>query len=257
MDTHSSEKIEALEEEIAQLKTHISSLDEDIKNLKWPQRHRAAHHNAILKNLGSAAVDASIFNEAQFEHPVNIMHQVTVYNDVKIGRWSYVNVGSVVYPNVQIGRFCSIARYCEIGLSSKNMKTLTTHDFIYNKGLFPRHEEYANFPRIQNTEIRHKEVKIGNDVWIGAKAIIMGGITIGNGSVIGAGSVVTKDIPPYSIAAGCPAKVIKKRFTEEQIEALEELQWWELELEHIQQLDFEDIDNTIRILRDIRADEYL
>ena len=77
------------------------------------------------------------------------------------------------------------------------------------------------------------DIIIENDVWIGANSTIMSGIRIGNGSVVAAGSTVTKDIPPYSIVAGNPAKVVKKRFTEDQIEKLLEISWWEWEEQKI------------------------
>jgi acetyltransferase-like isoleucine patch superfamily enzyme len=70
------------------------------------------------------------------------------------------------------------------------------------------------------------DIIVGNDVWIGAKSTIMSGVKIGDGSIIGAGSTVTKDVPPYSIVAGNPAKFIKFRFTEEQIESLLQISWW-------------------------------
>ncbi|QHL89493.1 hypothetical protein GU926_17095 [Nibribacter ruber] len=70
------------------------------------------------------------------------------------------------------------------------------------------------------------DIVIGNDVWIGAHSIVLSGVTIGNGAIIGANSVVTKDLPPYSIAVGTPAKVIKYRFEPEIIEKLQQIQWW-------------------------------
>ncbi len=70
------------------------------------------------------------------------------------------------------------------------------------------------------------DIIIENDVWIGAKATVMSGVTIHNGAVVAAGSVVTKDVPPYAIVAGNPAKVVKYRFTEEQIKKLLQISWW-------------------------------
>jgi carbonic anhydrase/acetyltransferase-like protein (isoleucine patch superfamily) len=76
-------------------------------------------------------------------------------------------------------------------------------------------------------------VKIGSDVWIGANCYIKDGVTIGDGAIIGTGAVVTKDIPPYSIAVGVPAEVIKKRFDEETIQELKELKWWNWDIDKI------------------------
>ena len=77
---------------------------------------------------------------------------------------------------------------------------------------------------------------IGNDVWVGAGAIIMKGVTIGNGAIIGAGSVVTKDVESYSIVVGSPAKNVKYRYTKEDINWLEEIQWWNFSREYLKQI---------------------
>jgi acetyltransferase-like isoleucine patch superfamily enzyme len=104
-----------------------------------------------------------------------------------------------------IGRFCSIGYRTIIGPNEHPINSLITHPVIYDK----------NYKFIDNKNIitfeENKPPIIEDNVWIGANCIIMKGITIGEGSVIGAGSIVTKDIPPYSIAVGVPAKVIKNR----------------------------------------------
>ncbi len=81
-----------------------------------------------------------------------------------------------------------------------------------------------------------RPVTIGNDVWIGVRVIILGGVKIGNGAVIGAGSVVTRDVPPYAVVAGAPARLIRYRFEEPVIRRLEELQWWNKSEEELRQL---------------------
>lgn len=80
-----------------------------------------------------------------------------------------------------------------------------------------------------------KNIVVGNDVWIGADCLLMDGIKIGNGSVIATRSVVTKDVPPYAIVAGAPAKIIRFRFSDEQIKALETIKWWDWDLSRIEQ----------------------
>ena len=82
-----------------------------------------------------------------------------------------------------------------------------------------------------------KEIRIGNDVFIGANVTILDGVTIGDGAVIGAGAVVVKDIPPYAVAVGVPAKVIKYRFTPEQIKALLEIKWWDFDETELQNVE--------------------
>ena len=91
-------------------------------------------------------------------------------------------------------------------------------------------------------------VNIGNDVWIGDNVYILAGVKIGNGAIIAMGAVVTRDVEPYTIVGGVPAKVIRKRFNDEQIKKLEEIKWWNKStdwiLEHIE--DFEDIEKFVR-----------
>jgi len=81
--------------------------------------------------------------------------------------------------------------------------------------------------------ISRGDISIGSDVWIGSNVIILSGVTIGDGAVIGAGAVVTKDIPPYAVAAGVPAKVIKSRFSDEDITLLLSARWWDWDFEKI------------------------
>ena len=88
--------------------------------------------------------------------------------------------------------------------------------------------------RASGLEMAHP-ITIGNDVWIGYEAVLMAGVTIGDGAVIGARAVVTKDIPPYTIAGGVPARPIKRRYTEETIAALSSLKWWDWPEERIAQ----------------------
>ena len=118
------------------------------------------------------------------------------------------------------GNFCSIAN-CKIYLGGNHRTDwVTTYPFGHiNKHIFNKFDG-AGHPQTKG------DVVIGNDVWIGGNAVIMSGITIGDGAVIANNSHVVKDVPPYSIVGGNPAQVIKYRFTEEQIEKLLQIQWW-------------------------------
>ncbi|ACL74238.1 streptogramin A acetyl transferase [Thioalkalivibrio sulfidiphilus HL-EbGr7] len=128
-----------------------------------------------------------------------------------------------------IGRFCAIARGVKFIMNGANHKLsgISTYPFqIFANGwesFAPAEEE---FPYKGDTVI-------GNDVWIGYEALIMPGVQIGNGAVISARSVVTKDVPAYSIVGGNPAKVIRQRFTDEEIETLEAIAWWDWPVEKI------------------------
>ncbi len=130
--------------------------------------------------------------------------------------------------NTVIGNYTVIAKDCEIGLGVHPTNYLTCHSIFYKNSPWAFHPEWVkpvgNIVRITN---------IGNDVWIGAKSMIMDGVTIGDGVIVAAGSVVTRDVPPFAVVGGAPAKVIKYRFPQEVIDRLEEIQWWNLPDEKI------------------------
>ena len=127
-----------------------------------------------------------------------------------------------------IGKFCMIASDMTFIMNGANHLTdaISTYPFaIFGNG-WENAMEGKTYPTKGDTII-------GNDVWIGYKAMIMAGVTIGDGAIIASRSVVTKDVPPYSIVGGNPAKEIKKRFSEEQIEKLLKLKWWDWDIEKI------------------------
>lgn len=130
-----------------------------------------------------------------------------------------------------IGKFCSLAAGIQIVLGGNHhTEWLSTYAFYQETDSFP---EWHNI----NNNSRHRgDVKIGNDVWIGRNALILSGAEIGDGAVIGAGAVVAGKIPPYSIAVGNPARVIKYRFTSSQCEKLLKIKWWDWDKNKINRL---------------------
>jgi len=143
-----------------------------------------------------------------------------ILDNTSLGRFSYISGGQI--SNTRIGAFCSIAPNVKIGgLGKHPMNWISTHPAFYSinaptKLTFSDKNYYTEF----------LPVVIGNDVWIGTNALILDGVTIGNGAVIGAGSIVTKDVLPYEIVAGVPSKHIRFRFSNEIIEKLELKPWW-------------------------------
>ncbi len=127
--------------------------------------------------------------------------------------------------DIYIGKFCSLAQNVIFDCGwHHNTEFVTT---------FPLNVFLDKLKHITSHPKSKGDIIIENDVWIGEGSIIMGGIRIGNGAVIGAGSVITKDVPPYSIVCGVPGKVIKYRFLGSQIQSLEKLKWWDWPIEKI------------------------
>lgn len=140
--------------------------------------------------------------------------------DSNIGEYSYVDMNSWVCI-ADVGKFCSIANRVNIGLGNHTINYLSTSP------IFTEKYNGTGFSWINKTIAPpFKRTIIGNDVWIGFGAMVIGGVKIGDGAIIGAGSIVTKDIPPFAIAVGSPAKVIKYRFSEETIEKILQNPWW-------------------------------
>ena len=152
----------------------------------------------------------------------------TIYNDF-VNDPALFEKNNVLYhfpinrDRLIMGKFCSIACGAKFLFTSANhtQKSLSTYPFPI---FFDEWD--LDVEDITSAWDRKGDIIIGNDVWIGYEAVIMSGVTIGDGAIIGARSVVTKDIPPYTIVGGVPARQIRRRFSEETIAALLELKWW-------------------------------
>lgn len=142
--------------------------------------------------------------------------------NVCMGDYSYTGYNTTIKYAV-IGKYCSISWNVSIGGANHDYRHISTHPF----SLLPS----LGFVDESDTQMGYQsyadELTIGNDVWIGSGVQILRGVKIGNGAIIGAGAVVTKSIPPYAIAVGNPAKVIKYRFAEDVIAILEKISWWD------------------------------
>jgi virginiamycin A acetyltransferase len=146
-----------------------------------------------------------------------------------------------------IGKFCAIASEVKFIMNGANHKisSFTTYPF----GIFSNGWE-AGIPELKDLPFKGDTI-IGNDVWIGYEAMIMPGVKIGDGAIIAAKSVVTKDVPPYSIVGGNPAKLIKKRFSDDIIELLLEIKWWNWDIEKITENIPTLCNNDIKKLREL------
>ena len=161
--------------------------------------------------------------------------EYTIYNDfVRDPRDFEKNNVLYHYPvngdRLKIGKFCSIACGAKFLFTSGNhsMQSLSTYTFP----IF--YEEWGlDAKDIRSAWDNKGDITIGNDVWIGYEAVILSGVTIGDGAIVGARAVVTKDVPPYTIVAGVPARPIRKRFDEETIAKLQALRWWDWDEERL------------------------
>jgi len=184
-------------------------------------------HNRI--RFGSAIIEngSCIDPDSSIEPDVHVFEKCLI-NNTRISSYTYLGRNSIV-QNSNIGRFCSIANEVFIGPGNHPVDDFSTSPLFYrviNPLNIKLVEENSNFKEYQ-------PVNIGNDVWIGARAIILDGVKIGHGAIIAANSVVTKDVPPYSIVGGAPARIIKYRFDTEKIKYLLDLQWWTWDLDEI------------------------
>lgn len=162
----------------------------------------------------------------------------------EIGLYSYGSCfedGFNVGGNVKVGRYCSFAGNVKYYGGNHPMHYVSMSPFFYNR-------KWGGF---DVKDIDRKSLTIGNDVWVGYNVIITNKCqNIGNGAVIGAGSVVTKDVPPYSIVAGNPARIIRYRFDDETIKIIEKSKWWEYTPEELMKY-YDVIDHPIEFCKRI------
>ncbi len=182
------------------------------------QKHSRVSSSSLGNNI-LLFQHAKIKNSELSNH-VNIYDESVVVNS-KIEDYTYLSK-NVTINKVNIGKYCSIGQDVLIGLGMHPTNFLSTSPFFYSAST---HHGFKTFSTKQTFE-EYKTTTIGNDVWIGARAIILDGIVIGNGAIVAAGSVVTKNVEPYSIVGGVPAKLIKLRFEKETIEKIQNTAWW-------------------------------
>ncbi len=147
------------------------------------------------------------------------------YHGVSIGKYSYGCFSPrKIPPGTRIGRYCSFAGNVVILNGNHPLGHKSLHPFFYN----------PIFGYVKELKIERTSLCIGNDVWIGENAVILPSVTeIGNGAVVGAGSVVTKNVPPFAVVAGNPARLLKYRFSPKVMEEISQSAWWEKDIEEL------------------------
>lgn len=151
--------------------------------------------------------------------------------NVQLGEYSYLAKNANA-ANVSIGKFCSIGPNFCCGLGIHPTNGISTSPIFYSTA---KQNGMTLCDKIKIEETKH--TVIGNDVFIGANVTVLDGVRIGDGAVIGAGAVVVNDVPPYAVAVGVPAKVVKYRFDEDTIEKLHAKQWWNWPIERLKEIE--------------------
>lgn len=172
----------------------------------------------------------------------NTFYENVIIRNSSFGDYVYVGPRTSI-ANAKIGSFCSIGPECSIGLGMHPTNYVST---------FPAFFSTAKQGQItfvsENSYNEFETISIGNDVWIGTNVIILDGVKIGNGAIIAAGAVVTKDVEPYVIVGGVPAREIKKRFREEVIIELQKIAWWNRDINWLKERTkyFADVESFIK-----------
>ncbi len=197
-----------------------------LKRVKWKHFRR---HLVSLRTKGFYSdADSFASKDCTFGEFSRIANG-SILKKCRIGRFSYAS-GARIY-NTTIGSFCSIGPETQIGGFGRH----PTH-FLSTHPVF-----YSNMKQVGVTFSGRQlideilPVLVGNDVWIGARVTVLDGVRIGDGCIVAAGAVVTKDIPDYSIVGGVPARLIRKRFSDDVIQELSALRWWDLPMETLKE----------------------
>lgn len=195
---------------------------------------KARNRTSSISSPGNIALTAKISGSKLYPN-ARVAKGAEVRNSI-INDYSSIGRDSKISSAI-IGKFSSISWNVTINARNHKLSTISTHAFPFA----------SRIGYCEKDDLDFETVKIGNDVWVGAGAIILPGIEVGDGAVIGAGAVVTKNVKPYSIVAGNPAKQLRKRFSDEDIHKLLELSWWDFDNKKIvNNIDLFRVDNDIK-----------
>lgn len=201
-------------------------------------QRKAARHKVIIKGIDLVTIASYL----RFEEYAKLRHVHVELPDMAtpmtMGAHSYMRSGSRILNVASIGRYCSIGRKVTLGEAPRN------HPIAWVSTSLSVSHQY---------EAPQAFTEIGNDVWIGNGAVVMAGVKVGHGAIIALNAVVTKDVEPYQIVAGNPARAIRYRFSEPIRSALLASQWWELDHKALRQLPFDDVDVFLSRVSEITA----
>lgn len=214
----------------------ILKVNQSITKVKWKIKKILYHFLNLPEKIGSVTFSGFSrgIQNVVFEGENSVADRCNFSGNINIGYATTLGCNNFFHGDISIGKYCQIGADVAIHTTNHPIEFLSTY---INKKLFD-----GDLKQLKTTG----RVIIGNDVWIGHRVIIVGNVTIGNGAILAAGSVVTKDVSPYTIVAGIPAKEVRQRFSASVIVEIEALQWWDksdVELEKIKPLFFKDLTN--------------
>ncbi|HKY91485.1 MAG TPA: CatB-related O-acetyltransferase [Nevskiaceae bacterium] len=205
----------------------------------------------------------SVVGSLVYERPA-FLHDARRLENCTIGAFSLIKGrGTTIAYRAAIGRFAQIAESVVIGPNEQPVDWFSCHPFAFTRrDEQPRLYELSEFERLapDGSEAAHytstvrNETFVGHDTWIGANAVVLRGVRIGDGAIVGAGSVVTQDVPAYAIVTGTPARVTRLRFPESVVERLLRLQWWLYDLApYKHDVDFSRVERTLAYFEEMKA----
>ena len=226
-------------------------------------RFLAAQGQGLTFTGEASQICYASLEDCQIEAPARFCSGVKI-DAGSIGAFSFFNQNCSLRYVQSIGRFCLFAPEVLAGGAVHPVTSVSTHllfqnmDNSWNQDFhtFPEDSGYLkNLVRYQKEHefLKKTRISIGNDVWVGSRAILMRGIHIGDGAVIGAGAVVTRDVEPYTIVGGVPARPIRKRFSDKVIEKLEEIRWWDYGPDILKGLDLNHPEEAVKYLEERAA----
>jgi len=203
-------------------------------------------HQVMKLNPGARLVDSTI------RGPLYLNRNTQIGPGADIGAWFGMNADGFV-ARAKIGRYCAFGARTSINPFNHPADWLSIHEFQYHPRSFDWVPEWNEIERLERTPDMFERVTIGSDVWTGHNVNVMPGVNVGDGAIIAAGAVVTRDVPSFAIVAGVPATVRRMRFPERTIERLLRVRWWDMELRELSGLPFRDVERCLDLIEERRA----
>jgi acetyltransferase-like isoleucine patch superfamily enzyme len=224
--------------------------------MKYPKIHIERFENntndaVVLHDVIRVQPGARIVRST-FNGPLNMERISLIGPETTMGKYTSLNQDTFII-RATVGAFCAIGARAAINPFNHPTDWLSVHEFQYHPTSYGWVPEYtAMTAREERPPDSFTRITVGNDVWIGNSVNILGA-NIGDGAVVAAGAVVTKDVPPYAIVAGVPAKIKRYRFSEKIIARFLRAKWWELDLEQLDGLPFRDPERCLDLIDEIRG----